>query len=71
MLNLKCLSALVVLALIVCSSMASTAQETIVFSSLRPSNWDIYIFEKPGGPARRLTSDPALDYNAVFSADGR
>ena len=71
MLKLKWLSALVVLALIACSSIASTSQETIVFSSLRPSNWDIYLFEKPGGPARRLTSDPALDYNAVFSADGR
>jgi TolB protein len=68
---LKWISASVILALFTCSSIASTSPETIVFSSLRPSNWDIYIFEKPGGPARRLTSDPAMDYNAVFSADGR
>jgi len=76
MLRLKLISALVItalvfLALIACSSIASTSPETIVFSSFRPSNWDIYLFEKTGAPARRLTSDPALDYNAVFSADGR
>jgi Tol biopolymer transport system component len=45
--------------------------ETIVHTTLRPPNWDLYLFEKPGGPPRRLTDDPALDYNAVFSPDGR
>lgn len=45
--------------------------ETIVYTTLRPPNWDIYLFEEPGGQPRRLTDDPALDYNAVFSPDGR
>jgi TolB protein len=45
--------------------------EAVVYTTLRPPNWDIYLFDKPGGPPRRLTNDPALDYNAVFSPDGR
>ncbi len=71
MMTLRWISALIALALIAGGSTASTLAETIVYSSLRPSNWDIYLFEKPGGPARRLTSDPAMDYNPVFSPDGR
>jgi len=45
--------------------------EAIVYTTLRPPNWDIYLFDKPGGTPRRLTDDPALDYNAEFSPDGR
>jgi Tol biopolymer transport system component len=44
--------------------------EAVVYTTLRPPNWDIYLFDKPGGAPRRLTADPALDYNAVFSPDG-
>ena len=61
----------IALVMVAGGSAASTQTETIVYSSLRPSNWDIYLFEKPGGPARPLTSDPAMDYNPVFSPDGR
>jgi Tol biopolymer transport system component len=52
-------------------SAANGTRETIVYSSLRPTNWDIYLFEKRGTAPRKLTDDPALDYNAVFSPDGR
>ena len=45
--------------------------EAVVYTTLRPPNWDIYLFDKPAGAPRRLTDDPALDYNAVFSPDGR
>lgn len=45
--------------------------EAVVYTTLRPLNWDIYLFEEPGGPPRALTDDPALDYNAVLSPDGR
>jgi TolB protein len=45
--------------------------EAIVYTSLRPPNWDVYLFEGPGAEPRRLTDDPALDYNAVFAPDGR
>ena len=45
--------------------------EALVYTTLRPPNLDIYLFDKPGVPPRRLTDDPALDYNAVFSPDGR
>ena len=47
------------------------ANERIVYSSLRPSNWDIYYFAKPGEAPRRLTSHPGLDYDAAISPDGR
>lgn len=45
--------------------------ETLVYTTLRPSNWDVYLFDAPGEAPRRLTEDPNLDYNAVLSADGR
>jgi Tol biopolymer transport system component len=50
---------------------AAAAAERIVYSSLRPGNWDIYYFASAGAPARRLTDHPGLDYDAVFSPDGR
>jgi len=52
-------------------SVAVDAQpDRIVFSSFRPSNWDIYAVDHPGQAPRRLTDDPALDYDPVFSPDG-
>ena len=45
--------------------------ETLVYTSTRPSNWDIYLFDKLDAPPRRLTDDPNLDYNPVLSRDGR
>jgi Tol biopolymer transport system component len=45
--------------------------EAIVYTTLRPPNMDIYLFDEPGGTPQRLTDHPALDYNAVFSPDGR
>ena len=45
--------------------------EAVVYSTIRPPNQDIYLYERPGEAPRRLTDDPALDYNAVFSPDGR
>ena len=43
----------------------------IVFSSLRPGNWDIFYFTGPGVAPKRLTEHPGLDYEATFSPDGR
>src|SRR5918992_689019 len=54
--------------------------EQVVYSVVRPTNLDIYLFERPAGSGgfpepvpvgRRLTTDPSLDYNPVFSPDGR
>jgi Tol biopolymer transport system component len=50
---------------------AAAAAERIVYSSLRPGNWDIFIFSAPGAAPRRLTDHPGLDYDAVLSPDGR
>ena len=50
---------------------AEPPRETIVYSSIQPSNWDLYLFDSPGSEPRRLTADPGLDYNGVVSPDGR
>ena len=50
---------------------AGPDKETIVYSSIQPSNWDLYLFDGPGSEPRRLTTDPGLDYNGVISPDGR
>lgn len=53
------------------ASAADPLAEAIVYTTLRPPNMDIYLFDEPGGTSQRLTDHPALDYNAVFSPDGR
>ena len=45
--------------------------ETIVYSSIQPANWDLYLFDGPASEPRRLTTDPGLDYNGAISPDGR
>jgi Tol biopolymer transport system component len=50
---------------------AVPATERIVYSSLRPGNWDIYYFADSGATPRRLTDHPGLDYDAALSPDGR
>ncbi len=50
---------------------AERGRETIVYSSIQPANWDLYLFDGPGSEPRRLTTDPGLDYNGVISPDGR
>jgi Tol biopolymer transport system component len=46
------------------------ATDRISFSSFRPSGWNIYLLESGRAP-RQLTDGPALNYDAVFSPDGR
>jgi Tol biopolymer transport system component len=53
------------------SQVQAPTHETVVFSSIQPANWDLYIFDRPGEPPRRLTTDPALDYSPAISPDGR
>lgn len=50
---------------------ADLPRERIVYATFRPANLEIYLFDTPGRVPRRLTTDPALDYNPVFSPDGR
>ncbi|HSM03207.1 MAG TPA: hypothetical protein VK858_01245 [Longimicrobiales bacterium] len=45
--------------------------EAIVYTTIRPPNFDLFLFEGPEAAPRRLTDDDATDYNAVFSPDGR
>jgi TolB protein len=44
---------------------------TIAFKSFAPNNADVFIADADGSNARPLAPDPALDYNASFSSDGR
>ena len=53
------------------SPSAPAGAERIVYSSLRPGNWDIYLFASAGAAPRRLTDHPGLDYDAALSPDGR
>ena len=53
------------------SPAAAAATERIVYSSLRPGNWDIFYFASGGAAPRRLTDHPGLDYDAALSPDGR
>lgn len=45
--------------------------EAVVYTTLRPQNLDLYMFEGSDQEARRITDHPAVDYNATFSPDGR
>ena len=45
--------------------------ELVVYTALRPANWDLYAFQKPGHKPKRLTTHEALDYNPAVSPDGR
>src|SRR5262245_31897675 len=44
--------------------------ETIVYTTVRPANWDVFLFIDGTNEPRRLTDHPASDYNATFSPDG-
>lgn len=44
---------------------------TIVFSSRRDGNWEIYAVAPDGSNLRRLTNDQAVEGSPVFSPDGR
>ena len=50
---------------------AAIGPDRIVYSSMRPPNWDVYYFSEPGILPERLTTHPALDYEPVLSPDGR
>ena len=46
------------------------ARCAIAFAYLAPLNTDVFVANADGGDPRPLPPDPALDYNASFSADG-
>jgi Tol biopolymer transport system component len=50
---------------------AEQLHERIVFTSFRPASQELYLFDSPGKAPRRLTNEHALNYNPVFSPDGR
>jgi TolB protein len=46
-------------------------RERIFYTTFRPASLNLYLFDVPGKAPRRLTEGLALDYNPVFSPDGR
>jgi TolB protein len=45
-------------------------RERIVYTTVRPANWELFLVE-PNAAPKQITDDPALDYDATFSPDGR
>jgi TolB protein len=45
-------------------------RERVVYTTRRPANWHLYLFESKSSP-KQITDDPAPDYDAIFSPDGR
>lgn len=62
---------LLVVGIAVWTGGAASADEIIVYTALRPANWDIFLVTRGEQPPRQLTTHAALDYNAVLSPDGR
>jgi Tol biopolymer transport system component len=51
-------------------SRAAPPTGTILFSSLAPRGWDVYVADLSMDRTSRLTDHAALDYNAALSPDG-
>ncbi len=49
---------------------ADLPHERVIYTTRRPTNMQLYLLGPGAGP-RRLTDDPALSYDGVFSPDGR
>jgi Tol biopolymer transport system component len=45
-------------------------RERVAYTTRRPADWQLYLFEAGSSP-KRITDDPALNYDATFSPDGR
>ena len=49
---------------------ADSPSEFIIFTTLRPTNLEVFLYDSPEAQPERLTNHPALDYGAVLSPDG-
>jgi TolB protein len=47
------------------------SDEIIYYTSIRPANWDIFLFSDLHAAPRQITSDPAPDYDPALSPGGR
>ena len=46
-------------------------REQLIYTTLRPANKELYLFEPGSAAPKAITNDPALDYDSTFSPDGR
>jgi len=49
----------------------SRPTEVIYYTSTRPANWEVFLFQDLHAPPRQLTRHPAPDYDATLSPGGR
>ncbi len=53
------------------ASAVQLSNERILYTTLAPINWDLFLCDIAAGKCKTIASHPALDYDAVFSPDGR
>ncbi len=46
-------------------------RERLLYTTLRPANTELFLFAPGAAAPKQLTNDPALDYDATFSPDGK
>jgi len=46
-------------------------KDRIFYASFRPEGWDIYLSRDGGNSFKPFTNDPALDYDAIITPDGK
>lgn len=46
-------------------------RERLIYTTLRPANKELYLFEPGSAASKAITNDPALDYDPTFSPEGR
>jgi Tol biopolymer transport system component len=46
-------------------------REQLIYTTLRPANAELYLFAERVPEPKQITNDPALDYDATFSPDGK
>ena len=56
--------------LVVADEVSDSPNGSILYSSIGPRGWDVYVLDAGATEPRQLTDHPALDYNAVLSPDG-
>jgi Tol biopolymer transport system component len=50
---------------------AAPVRERIFYATFQPPGLALYLFEETGGTPRNLIDQPGLDYDPVFSPDGK
>ncbi|MEY2565439.1 MAG: TolB protein [Verrucomicrobiota bacterium] len=66
-----CVLALVTASTTFTATAGDLPREQLIYTTLRPANTELYLFEPGSAASKAITHDPALDYDPTFSPDGR